>query len=123
VAEGDAVSVYYDPLLAKLVAWGESREIARRRALAALREFPILGVHTNVGLLTALLEHPRVAAGHLDTRLIEDERDSLTAGLRRQAPPEVLAVAEAARTSVPVPSSGGLPVASDPWTSLTGVRI
>jgi acetyl-CoA/propionyl-CoA carboxylase, biotin carboxylase, biotin carboxyl carrier protein len=123
VAEGDAVSVYYDPLLAKLVAWGESREIARRRALAALREFPILGVRTNVGLLAALLEHPRVAAGHLDTRLIEDEGDSLRAGLRPEAPPEVRAVAEAARTGAPVPSSGGLPVTPDPWTSLTGVRI
>ena len=58
VGEGDEVSVYYDPLLAKLIASGETRDLARRRALAALRGFPILGIRTNVELLAALLEHP-----------------------------------------------------------------
>src|SRR5688500_3498264 len=67
VIEGSEVSVHYDPLLAKLIAWGETRDAARQRALAALRSYPVLGIRTNIGLLIELLEHPRFAAGALDT--------------------------------------------------------
>ena len=63
VIEGSEVSVHYDPLLAKLIAWGETRDAARRRALAALRSYPILGIRTNIALLIELLEHPRFVAG------------------------------------------------------------
>ena len=51
VAEGDEVPVHYDPLLAKLIASGETREAARRGLLAALRSYPILGIRTNIPLL------------------------------------------------------------------------
>ena len=61
VTEGSDVTVHYDPLLAKLIAWGETRDVARRRALAALNAFPILGVRTNHSLLRRILEHPRFA--------------------------------------------------------------
>ena len=59
VREGSAVPVQYDPLLAKLIATGETREWARRRAVDALRRYAILGVTTNLSLLQRVLGHPR----------------------------------------------------------------
>ncbi len=49
VAEGDEVSVHYDPLLAKVIAWAETRrDLAVARLIAALRAYPVLGIHTNI---------------------------------------------------------------------------
>jgi acetyl/propionyl-CoA carboxylase alpha subunit len=117
------VSVHYDPLLAKLIAWGEHREIARRRAIVALRAFPILGIRTNIPMLIELLEHPRFVAGTLDTRLMDTEGSALAGKLAGEPPPEVQAVAVAARStdgqnSVETTRSG-----IDPWTSLGSVRV
>jgi acetyl-CoA carboxylase biotin carboxylase subunit len=125
VTEGSEVSVHYDPLLAKLIAWGESRDTARRRALAALRSYPILGIRTNTGLLIKLLEHPRFIEGALDTGFLDAEGDAMRAHLRDEAPPVVSAVAAVARaagSSAPT-RDRGQPSPSDPWTSLRGARV
>ena len=132
VIEGSEVSVHYDPLLAKLIAWGETRDAARRRALAALRSYPILGIRTNIALLIELLEHPRVVAGSIDTRFLDEEGDAIRARQSGQTPVLVEAVAAAARVSrraAPFGSAGTGPVGSagdtapDPWTSLRGARV
>src|SRR5207237_8491009 len=70
VEEGARVPVQYDPMLAKVIASGESRDAARKRAIAALRSFPILGVRTNVRLLMNVLVHPAFAAGAVATGAI-----------------------------------------------------
>jgi acetyl-CoA carboxylase biotin carboxylase subunit len=123
IIEGAEVSVHYDPLLAKLIAWGEHREIARRRAIAALRAFPILGIRTNIPMLVELLEHPRFVAGTLDTRLMDTEGSALAGKLAGEPPPEIQAVAVAARSiggqNSVVTTRSGL----DPWTSLGSVRV
>src|SRR5207237_9000083 len=72
VEEGARVPVQYDPMLAKVIASGESRDAARKRAIAALRSFPILGARTNVRFLMNVLEPPAFAAGELHTRLIDE---------------------------------------------------
>jgi len=127
VREGSEISVHYDPMIAKLVATGETREAARQRALAALRQYPILGIRTNIAFLIALLEHPRFVAGDLDTHFLDTEGAALRASLAVDAPPEVASVAAAL-----LPPEGGShedTVASgfsrkiDPWTSLRDVRI
>jgi acetyl/propionyl-CoA carboxylase alpha subunit len=125
VTEGSEVSVHYDPLLAKLIAWGESRETARRRALAALRSYPILGIRTNTGLLIELLEHARFIEGALDTGFLDAEGDAMRAHLRDHAPPVVSDVAAAARVagSAAPTRDRGQPARSDPWTSLRGARV
>ena len=97
VVEGSEVSVHYDPMLAKLIARGEDREAARRRALSALRSYPVLGIRTNIGLLIELLEHPRFIAGALDTGFLDAEGDAIRARLRDDAPAAVHAIASAAR--------------------------
>ena len=59
VSEGDAVSPFYDPMLGKLIAWGDNREQARLRLLAMLDEFAIGGVKTNLAFLRRILAHRR----------------------------------------------------------------
>ena len=63
----------------------ESGDAARRRALAALRSYPILGIRTNIGLLIELLEHPRFIDGALDTGFLDTEGDAIRARLRDDA--------------------------------------
>ena len=121
VIEGGEVTVHYDPMVAKLIATGETREAARRRAIVALRQFPILGIRTNTALLLALLEHPRFVSGDLDTGFLDTEGERIRASLDSDAPPEVLAVAEAVQAT-PGDESFAVDEPSDPWTTLRGWR-
>ncbi|WP_059395756.1 acetyl-CoA carboxylase biotin carboxylase subunit, partial [Pseudomonas putida] len=77
VSEGDVVSPFYDPMLGKLIAWGENREQARLRLLAMLDEFAIGGVKTNIAFLRRILAHPAFAAAELDTGFIPRHQDVL----------------------------------------------
>ena len=94
VVEGRDIPVHYDPMIAKLIVSGETREAARLRALAALRRYPVLGVRTNIPFVVALLEHPAFIAGDIDTgfldRQFEDFRERLA------QPPSAVAWAAAA---------------------------
>jgi acetyl/propionyl-CoA carboxylase alpha subunit len=94
VTEGTSVPVHYDPLLAKLIVSGESREAARRRALEALRHFPMLGVVTNGAFLNEVLQHPRFVAGDFDTHFLDREHGALVASLSEEPPAIVRALAE-----------------------------
>jgi 3-methylcrotonyl-CoA carboxylase alpha subunit len=76
---GDPVTPFYDPLLAKLVVWGENRETALARMRQALAEFEIDGVTSNLAFLTHLMRHPQVESGGIDTGFIERELPALTA--------------------------------------------
>ena len=71
VAQGREVSIYYDPMLAKLVAWGPDRGASLRRLEVALSQFQVLGVVTNIPLLRAVLAHPRFQIGDYDTGFLE----------------------------------------------------
>jgi acetyl/propionyl-CoA carboxylase alpha subunit len=121
VVEGDEITVHYDPLVAKLVAHAETRELARRRALEALRAFPILGIRTNIPVLVELLQHPRVVAGDLDTLLLEREMEFLRTRLDSGAEADAVAVAAAAGRSDS--ATAAVLRASDPWTRLRDARV
>jgi acetyl-CoA/propionyl-CoA carboxylase biotin carboxyl carrier protein len=71
LAEGVTVTSDYDPMLGKVIAWGEDRATALRRLDAALAGTVVLGVTTNVAFLRGLLADPDVQAGRLDTGLVE----------------------------------------------------
>ncbi|WP_213879025.1 acetyl/propionyl/methylcrotonyl-CoA carboxylase subunit alpha [Pseudomonas sp. dw_358] len=77
VAQGDEVSPFYDPMLAKLIAWGESREEARQRLLAMLGETIVGGCKTNLAFLQRVLAHPAFAQAELDTGFIERHKAQL----------------------------------------------
>ncbi len=70
VAEGDEISVFYDPMIAKLIVWGEDRGEAIRRMRGALAQTGVIGCKTNLGFLQSLLHHPDFAAGETDTGFI-----------------------------------------------------
>lgn len=71
VTGGTVVSPYYDPLLAKLIVYGQDRQEAIARALAALEEFRIEGIRTNIPFHIDLLSHPEFQSGALSTDFIE----------------------------------------------------
>ncbi len=73
VAEGGEVSMFYDPMIAKLITWGENREEAIDRQIVALDEFAIDGIGHNVDFLSALMQHPRFREGRLTTGFIAEE--------------------------------------------------
>ena len=77
VREGDEVSVFYDPMIAKLVVWGDDRAEAARRMQSALAQTPILGVKTNLAFLERVVRHPAFLAGDTDTAFIERHRADL----------------------------------------------
>jgi acetyl-CoA carboxylase biotin carboxylase subunit len=118
-SEGDEISVHYDPLIAKLIAHGETRDAARRRALAALRSFPILGLRTNTNFLLALLEHPRFISGAVDTHFIDSEGDALRSRLAVEIPAEARVVAGAVSDT----AHGSSPIVHDPWSTLRDTRL
>src|SRR4029453_15568269 len=77
VREGDAVSIHYDPMIAKLVVWDHDRDAAVRRLQSALAQTEIAGLATNVPFLTAVASHRAFAQGEIDTGFIPRYRDEL----------------------------------------------
>ncbi|WP_330564250.1 acetyl/propionyl/methylcrotonyl-CoA carboxylase subunit alpha [Pseudomonas yamanorum] len=77
VEQGDSVSPFYDPMLGKLIAWGEDREQARLRLLGMLDEFAVGGLKTNLAFLRRIIGHPAFAAAELDTGFIPRYQDEL----------------------------------------------
>ncbi len=77
--EGDAVSPYYDAMLAKMIAWAPTREAAIARLDRGLEETDVRGIVTNIPFLSALVTHPSVGANAIDTGFIERKLQALTA--------------------------------------------
>jgi propionyl-CoA carboxylase alpha chain len=73
VAEGGEVSMFYDPMIAKLIAWAPTREEAIDEQIAALDAFEIDGPGNNIDFLSALMQHPRFRDGALTTGFIAEE--------------------------------------------------
>jgi 3-methylcrotonyl-CoA carboxylase alpha subunit len=77
VEQDDEISPHYDPMIAKLIVWDESRERALARMLQALADYRVVGVSNNIGFLSRLVACPAFAQADLDTGLIERERSFL----------------------------------------------
>jgi 3-methylcrotonyl-CoA carboxylase alpha subunit len=92
---GDAVTPYYDALLAKLIVWAPDRRAALDRMIEALGHFQVTGVTTNLSFLKALVSHPQVLSGELDTGLIERELSALVSAAQAVAPLDLAAAAAA----------------------------
>src|SRR4051794_19987228 len=117
LAVGSVVGTDYDPMLAKVIAWGPDRDTARARLVGALGHTAVLGVTTNTPFLRALLTDPDVAAGRLDTGLIERRGEALTL-----APPPSAAVYAAAALHELLDAEPPGPVV-DPWEVPDGWRL
>src|SRR5205085_2993900 len=77
VRAGDEITRYYDPMVAKLVVHGEDRAAALRRLTAALADYQIVGVTTNIAFLQRVIAHEAFASGRIDTGLVAAHRDAL----------------------------------------------
>jgi propionyl-CoA carboxylase alpha chain len=73
VLEGGEVSMFYDPMIAKLITWGPTREAAIDAQVEALDGFDIGGISHNVDFLSALMQHPRFRSGEITTGFIAEE--------------------------------------------------
>jgi len=73
VTEGSEISMFYDPMIAKLITWGETRDEAADLQVAALDRFRIDGIGHNIDFLSALVQHPRFREGALTTGFIAEE--------------------------------------------------
>jgi geranyl-CoA carboxylase alpha subunit len=82
VASGITISPNYDPMLAKIIAHGETREVARRRLIGALEDTVALGIATNRHFLVACLSHPAFAAGTIDTSFINRHLGTVEPAMR-----------------------------------------
>jgi propionyl-CoA carboxylase alpha chain len=97
VYEGGEVSIFYDPMIAKLITYGENRDQSIDRMVDALDNYYIRGVNHNISFLNALMVHPRFIAGDLSTNFIADEfPDGFNADLVVQADPAIALVVVAA---------------------------
>ncbi len=72
LAAGAEVSPYYDSLVAKVITWGQDRELARKRMVAALEEFSVLGPHTSAAFLRDVIASEPFASADLSTRFIPE---------------------------------------------------
>ncbi len=123
VREGDAISPFYDPMIAKLIVWGADRTQALARLSQALSEFQIVGLATNIAFLKRLVEGKAFATADLDTGLIERNQASLFPA-SKAAPAGALALAAVALIEAEKQqSSGASRVAADPWGQAQGWRL
>jgi 3-methylcrotonyl-CoA carboxylase alpha subunit len=103
VEQGSVISPFYDPMIAKLIAHGETREDAREQLADALDEAVVWPVRSNAGFLVEALDHPDFAAGRVDTGLIAREGDAL---MPPAFPSEEALIAAAAELAGPAPLAG-----------------
>ena len=116
VRAGDTISPYYDPMIAKLICWGETRQRALRSMATALRECEIAGLSTNVEFLLRTVESDAFSSADLDTGLIERNRAELLPAL--VITPQALAAAAFAHCAAGTP-----PAAAGPWDIRDGWRM
>ena len=126
VRQGDVVTPFYDPMIAKIIVWGENRAAATERLRRALAETAVLGVATNLGMLVRLARHPEFAAAAVDTGFIDRHRDQLLPG-HRPAPGRALAAAAVARLVSRAAAAGAAAAGSadpySPWAQCGGWRL
>ena len=96
VEEGGEVSVYYDPMLAKLIVWGENRGIAIERLTHALQDFSIGGIRANVPLLLWIARDQAYREGDTTTSFLAERLDESIFKTKTELPQETLAAAAAA---------------------------
>ncbi len=133
VAEGQEVSIYYDPMLAKLTAWAPTRDLSLRRMELALSQFQVLGVITNIPLLRSVVAHPQFRRGDYDTGFLEwnpavtspllsDETRAIARSLAAWASLQPN-VGTSSQPGV-IPAKAGIHgTISSPWTSAGELRL
>lgn len=119
---GDSVTAHYDPMLAKVIAWGEGRDAALVRLGQAMDELEVEGVGNNARFLRRLLRHPALRAAELDTGFIARHAALLLAS-PEAAPAEVLIAATAGGAAQMAHGWSDAAHAGSPWARAGGWRL
>lgn len=125
VVEGDLVTIFYDPMIAKLIVWGEDRPTALARLRDALADCDIVGPKSNIGFLERLARHPAVVEGRIDTGYLDRHLDefmpapALTPDLQVAAAVAVLLEQESSARS----AAGASGDPGSPWAIADGWRL
>ena len=121
VEQGDEITTYYDPMIAKLIVWGPDRAAALRTMVKALSQYQVVGVTSNVEFLGRLVQTTAFATADLDTSLIEREHEALKPP-SADVPDDVwylAAMAEIARAT----ATAAAAEPGSPWSTLDGFRL
>ncbi|MSP00529.1 MAG: acetyl/propionyl/methylcrotonyl-CoA carboxylase subunit alpha [Acetobacteraceae bacterium] len=116
VRQGDAITPYYDPMIAKLIVWGPDRDAAARQLAASLRAYEVVGVSTNLGLLRAIVAAPAFLAADLDTGFIGRH-------IRAAAPEDRPNIPALAAAALAVLKSQHIEIPGDPWDFSDSFRL
>ena len=116
VREGDTISPFYDPMIAKMIVWGKDRTEALARMSQALSQYQIVGLNSNIAFLSRLITSQAFSTADLDTGLIERNHDSL---FPTPAAASLSALSFAAVALITSEKQDG----SDPWQSSIGWRM
>jgi 3-methylcrotonyl-CoA carboxylase alpha subunit len=127
VIEGDTVSIFYDPMIAKLIVWDRNRDEALQRMREALAATEIVGPKSNVEFLERLVRHPAVTGGTIDTGYLDRHLDEFLPQSTDTVPDALLAAAATAvlldqETAAPqLAATGNDP--HSPWARADGWRL
>jgi len=124
VRAGDAISPFYDPMIAKLIVWGVDRKQALARMAQALSQYQIVGLATNIAFLKRLVEGQAFSTADLDTGLIERTQDTLFPAAQA-APDAAIALAAVALIASEKERAAAQSAANaaDPWSRALGWRM
>jgi 3-methylcrotonyl-CoA carboxylase alpha subunit len=126
VRQGDVITPHYDPMIAKLIVWGEDRAIALGRMRAALAEYEIVGVQSNVEFLARTVAGKAFSSADLDTGLIERSRAELLPADARASDEDLAAVALAELLAEQAQAAAAAGESGDPyspWYIVDGWRL
>ena len=125
VVEGDVVTIFYDPMIAKLIVWDEDRPRALARLRDALARCEIAGPKSNIGFLERLVRHPAVTGGSIDTGYLDRHLDEFLAPT--ETPRALLLAAATAHLLASEADARDRARASDdptsPWAAADGWRL
>jgi 3-methylcrotonyl-CoA carboxylase alpha subunit len=126
VVEGDTVTIFYDPMIAKLIVWDETRPRALARLREALMDCDIRGPKSNISFLEALVRHPSVVEGTIDTGYLDRALDEVLAP-PTPPPAPLLALAAAAvllrEEEATRANAAAGPDPTSPWAIADGWRL
>ena len=126
VDQGDSVSIFYDPMIAKLIVWDEDRPRALARMREALARCEVVGPKSNIAFLERLLRHPAITEGTIDTGYLDRHPDEFLAGDEPPSPAALFAAATSVllreeRAALAAARAGNDP--HSPWAISDGWRI
>ncbi len=126
VVEGDVVTIFYDPMIAKLIVWDHDRGAALARLREALADCDVVGPKSNVNFLERLVRHPRVVDGSIDTGFLDRHLDDVLPVAEPPSAQRLAAAATACLLAEETQTRASARASSDPhspWAFADGWRL